>query len=70
MRRYATDQQPDVQRARAELGALYAQLGAVEKPLARRQSDILVAPADYPELRRLVEPARREVESLTSVSLR
>ena len=67
LRRYATEQQPDVQRARAELNALHAQLAAVEKPLARRQSDILLAPADYPELRRLVEPARREVESLTSV---
>jgi tyrosine-protein kinase Etk/Wzc len=67
LRRYATDQQPDVQRVRAELSAMYSQLATVEKPLARRQSDILVAPADYPELRRLVEPARREVESLTSV---
>ena len=67
MRRYATDQQPDVQRARAELSALQGELAAVEKPLARRQTDILVAPAEYPELRRLVEPARREVESLTSV---
>ncbi len=67
LRRYATEQQPDVQRARAELNALHAQLAAVEKPLARRQADILVAPADYPELRRLVEPARREVESLTVV---
>jgi tyrosine-protein kinase Etk/Wzc len=67
LRRYATDQQPDVQRARAELSALHSQLATVEKPLARRQSDILVAPADYPELRRLVEPARREVESLSSV---
>jgi tyrosine-protein kinase Etk/Wzc len=67
LRRYATDQQPDVQRVRAELSAMHSQLAAVEKPLARRQSDILVAPGDYPELRRLVEPARREVESLTSV---
>ncbi len=67
LRRYATDQQPDVQRARAELGAMHAQLASVEKPLARRQSDILVAPGDYPELRRGVEPARREVESLASV---
>jgi tyrosine-protein kinase Etk/Wzc len=67
MRRYATDQQPDVQRLRAELSAMHAQLAAVERPLARRQTDILVAPGDYPELRRGVEPARREVESLASV---
>jgi tyrosine-protein kinase Etk/Wzc len=67
LRRSATEQQPDVQRLRAEVGALQGQLASLESPSARSRSNIMVPPGEYAELRRAVEPARREVESLTNV---
>jgi tyrosine-protein kinase Etk/Wzc len=67
LRRSATEQQPDVQRLRAEVGALQGQLAALESPAARDRNNIMLPPGEYAELRRAVEPARREVESLTGV---
>jgi tyrosine-protein kinase Etk/Wzc len=67
LRRSATEQQPDVQRLRAEVGALQGQLAALEAPPSRSRNNIMLPPGEYAELRRAVEPARREVESLTNV---
>jgi tyrosine-protein kinase Etk/Wzc len=67
LRRSATELQPDVQRLRAEVDALVLQLAALEAPQAKARRDIMLAPGDYAELRRAVEPARREVDSLTTV---
>jgi tyrosine-protein kinase Etk/Wzc len=67
LRRSATEQQPDVQRLRAEVEATRAQLAALEAPQARSRQNIMLPPGEYAELRRAVEPARREVESLTIV---
>jgi tyrosine-protein kinase Etk/Wzc len=67
LRRSATEQQPDVQRVRAEVGALQGQLAALESPQGRTRNNIMLPPGEYAELRRAVEPARREVESLTNV---
>jgi tyrosine-protein kinase Etk/Wzc len=67
LRRSATEQQPDVQRLRAEVGALQGQLGALEAPQGRTRNNIMLPPGEYAQMRRAVEPARREVESLTNV---
>jgi tyrosine-protein kinase Etk/Wzc len=67
LRRSATEQQPDVQRLRAEVEAMQGQLAVLENPSSRSRSNIMVPPSEYAELRRAVEPARREVESLTNV---
>jgi tyrosine-protein kinase Etk/Wzc len=67
LRRSATEQQPDVQRLRAEVEALQGQLAALESPASRSKSNLMLPPGEYAELRRAVEPARREVESLTNV---
>jgi tyrosine-protein kinase Etk/Wzc len=67
LRRSATEQQPDVQRLRSEVGALQGQLAALETPQSRTRANVMLPPGEYAELRRAVEPARREVESLTNV---
>ncbi len=67
LRRSATEEQPDVQRLRAEVGAMQGQLAALESPSARTRNNIMLPPGEYAALRRAVEPARREVESLTNV---
>jgi tyrosine-protein kinase Etk/Wzc len=67
LRRSSTELQPDVQRLRAEVGAIQGQLTALESPSSRNRSNIMLPPGEYAELRRAVEPARREVESLTNV---
>jgi tyrosine-protein kinase Etk/Wzc len=67
LRRSATEQQPDVQRLRSEVGALQGQLAALETPQSRTRSNMMLPPGEYAELRRAVEPARREVDSLTNV---
>lgn len=66
MLRSATAQHPDVQRMHAELAALRARLAELERPRphADATGSLLMAPVDYPRLRRSVEPARRAVESL------
>jgi len=67
MLRSATEYHPAVQRMRAEVNALRGQVALIERPKASKRTDILLPPSAYPELRREVEPARREVESLTAV---
>lgn len=65
----ATAQHPEVKRMRAEVAALRERLVELERPRAATNDSagLLVAPIDYPHLRRAVEPARREVESLALV---
>jgi tyrosine-protein kinase Etk/Wzc len=67
LRRSATEQQPDVQRLRAEVETLQGQLAALESPASRARSNVMLPPGEYAALRRAVEPARREVDSLTNV---
>jgi tyrosine-protein kinase Etk/Wzc len=67
LRRSATEQQPDVQRLRAEVETLQGQLAALESPVSRARTNVMLPPGEYAALRRAVEPARREVESLTNV---
>jgi len=69
MLRSATPQHPEVQRMRAEIGALRARLAQLERPRPKEDAPdwLLLAPSDYPQLRRSVEPARRSVESLSTV---
>ncbi len=67
LRRSATEQQPDVQRLRAEVETLQGQLAALESPSSRARSNVMLPPGEYAALRRAVEPARREVDSLTNV---
>lgn len=82
MRLSATERHPQIIRMQAELAALKAELQVVEKenrsrtnpgaaPLANRSSrtdkPMLVPFADYPRVRTIVEPLRREVEMNNNV---